>query len=81
MATGNVTLSAGTHWDGIIIAGGRLVAVPGTTNSYILHGMAITGLGCGVGACPAAQDSIQRQTAGGLNQINWDCAGCVNYGP
>ncbi|MFI5214806.1 MAG: hypothetical protein ACHQU8_09745, partial [Gemmatimonadales bacterium] len=71
VASGNVTLSNGSHWDGIIIAGGRLVAVPGTSNSYLIHGMVITGLNCVLGACPAgmAQDSIQR---GGSNQINWD---------
>lgn len=69
IATGDVTLSAGTHWDGIIIAGGALKAVPGAANSYIIHGMAITGLNCGVGSCPATQDSIQR---GSSNDIQWD---------
>jgi hypothetical protein len=69
VAKGDVTISAGTHWDGIIVAGGSLKAVPGAASTYIVHGMVITGLGCGVGACPLTQDSIQR---GNANQINWD---------
>ena len=65
-----VRLSAGTHWDGIIISGGSLRAVPGPTNTYIVHGMVITGLNCGASlGCPLTQDSIQY---GNANQIIWD---------
>ncbi|MFI5279656.1 MAG: hypothetical protein ACHQU1_04110 [Gemmatimonadales bacterium] len=62
IASGNVTIT-GSHWDGIIIAGGRLIA----TGTFILHGMAITGLRCGTSTCPAV-DSIPR----GTGQLYWD---------
>ncbi len=66
VATGDVTVSDGTHWDGITVAGGALKPV---SSNYVIHAMAITGIGCGIGACPATQDSIQR---GGSNAIEWD---------
>ncbi|MFI5207267.1 MAG: hypothetical protein ACHQX4_04530 [Gemmatimonadales bacterium] len=64
VATGNVTLQAGVHWDGIIIAGGRLIM----SASDSLHGMAITGLNCGTSSCPSA-DSIVRTSN---TQLSWD---------
>jgi Tfp pilus assembly protein PilX len=41
VVTGNVTFTTGTHWDGIIVAGGSIDFGP----SFVLHGMAISGLG------------------------------------
>ncbi|MEK6769155.1 MAG: hypothetical protein AABY85_09240 [Gemmatimonadota bacterium] len=50
VVTGNVVMAHRSHWDGIIIAGGRLDTVPSmSANHYIIDGMIITGLnGAGV---------------------------------
>jgi Tfp pilus assembly protein PilX len=45
VATGNVTLAPDAHWDGVIIAGGRLDG--NTTGNYWIHGTVITGLNGG----------------------------------
>jgi len=42
VAAGDVTVSNGTHWDGIILAGGRLIVPNGT--GFVIHGMIVTGL-------------------------------------
>jgi hypothetical protein len=59
IATGDVTMADGAHWDGIIIAGGRFIA---NVNSYVVHGMVISGLNCTTGSCPPPS-SIQRGPA------------------
>lgn len=41
VATGDVILGNNAHWDGVIVAGGRLVADSG---NYSIHGMVVTGL-------------------------------------
>jgi len=64
IATGDVTMAYGSHWDGIIIAGGRFVA---DTNNYVVHGMVISGLNCATGSCPL-QTRIRR---GGTVQWDW----------
>jgi hypothetical protein len=62
VATGDVTVVDNTHWDGLILAGGRL-RLSGTPN-YIIHGMVVTGLNVGVGiAVPA--DTLTRQGSSG----------------
>jgi hypothetical protein len=63
IATGDVTMANGSHWDGIIIAGGQFVA---NVNNYVVHGMVISGLNCSTGSCPPPND-VQR---GGI--IRWD---------
>lgn len=45
ISTGDVTLASDAHWDGVIIAGGRLDATP--AGNYWIHGMVITGLNGG----------------------------------
>lgn len=64
VVTGNVFVN-GSHWDGIIIAGGRLDTPSSNPNAnYTIHGMLITGLnGPGV---PVNQ--IRR---GGSRSIKW----------
>jgi hypothetical protein len=63
IATGDVTMGYGSHWDGIIIAGGRFLA---DTSNYFVHGMVISGLNCATSSCPL-KNSIRR---GGT--IRWD---------
>jgi Tfp pilus assembly protein PilX len=55
VVTGNVTLAANAHWDGIILAGGALF--PNATGA-VVHGMVVTGLNLARGM-PVAPDSIQ----------------------
>jgi hypothetical protein len=64
---GNVTAVSGTHWDGIILAGGNLTVSPPTA-SFRIHGMIVTGLNIkinGPGSVP--QNVLQR---GSLN-VEW----------
>jgi len=63
IATGDVTMASGSHWDGIIIAGGQFVA---NVTSYVVHGMVISGLNCATSSCPP-RNSVER---GGT--IRWD---------
>lgn len=66
IATGDVTLAANAHWDGVIVAGGKLVADSG---NYWIHGMVVTGLGGG-----NQPNSVRRDWPAGsyLRQIQWD---------
>jgi Tfp pilus assembly protein PilX len=48
VALGNVTMAAGAHWDGIILAGGNLSAQTGNS-TFIIHGMVVTGLNQALG--------------------------------
>jgi hypothetical protein len=74
IATGNVRLDSGAHVDGIILAGGRLLAYGGAGYTFTVHGMVVTGLNCGVGACPTTQDSIGRT---GTLEWSW----CYTHAP
>ena len=65
VAAGDVTLASGAHWDGIIVAGGRLVA---QVTSYTVHGMVITGLNISLGQ-NVAQNIVRRGPSG---IIRWD---------
>jgi len=66
VTTGDVTLVSGSHWDGIIVAGGRL---DGNVNSnYALHGMVITGLNISQGENVQA-NQVRRGTG---RTIKWD---------
>jgi len=62
VATGNVTLAPGAHWDGIILAGGVLYQA----GPAIVHGMVVTGLNLALGQ-PVAMDSIQP----GSTLVQW----------
>ena len=57
-------MASGSHWDGIIIAGGQFIA---TVPNYVVHGMVISGMNCATGSCPAP-NTIQR---GGTVQWDW----------
>jgi Tfp pilus assembly protein PilX len=48
VVTGNVTMAAGAHWDGIILAGGTVSAQTGAS-TFIMHGMIVTGLNMALG--------------------------------
>jgi len=63
VVTGNVTLAASAHWDGIILAGGRLI--PNVAGG-IIHGMVVTGLNLALGQ-PVAPDTIQP----GVVRLQW----------
>jgi len=66
VAKGDVTLGSGAHWDGIIVAGGKL---DGNGNfSYTVHGMVITGLNMTLGQNPG-DNQIKR---GSGRVIQWD---------
>ena len=66
VTTGDVTLVSGSHWDGIIVAGGRL---DGNVNSnFVLHGMVITGLNISQGQNVTA-NQVRRGTG---RAIQWD---------
>jgi Tfp pilus assembly protein PilX len=55
VVTGNVTMAAGAHWDGIILAGGNVSAATGNS-AFIIHGMIVTGLNEALGqSVPANQ--------------------------
>jgi len=62
---GDVTLANNSHWDGIIVAGGRLIATPA---NYTVHGMVITGLNLSRGIT-VGRNQIRR---GSNKVIRWD---------
>jgi Tfp pilus assembly protein PilX len=63
--TGNVTVISGTHWDGIILAGGNLtVSPPGA--SFKIHGMIVTGLNRSLGQF-VPPDTLAR----GATMVQW----------
>lgn len=66
VATNDVILSNFAHWDGIIVAGGRLTTTSPTAN-YTIHGMVITGLNLALGSDPGP-NVIRR---GGGRTIQW----------
>jgi hypothetical protein len=51
IVTGDVTMGDKSHWDGIIIAGGKLEGIS-TTSEFLVHGMVVTGLNCITSVCP-----------------------------
>lgn len=63
---GDVTFASGMHWDGIIIAGGKIDA-NGNFN-FTLHGMVISGLNEALGQS-VQQNQVRR---GGTRIIRWD---------
>ncbi|HTX65269.1 MAG TPA: hypothetical protein VMD31_05835 [Opitutaceae bacterium] len=64
---GDVTVVNGTHWDGIILAGGRLTASPANANFFI-HGMIVTGLNIAInGPASVLPNQLQR----GSTNIQW----------
>jgi Tfp pilus assembly protein PilX len=63
VVTGNVTLAANAHWDGIILAGGQLY--PNAAGA-IVHGMVVTGLNMALGMF-VAPDTIQP----GVVRLQW----------
>lgn len=70
---GNVTVSDGAHWDGVIVAGGRLRAASGTAN-YLIHGMVVTGLNQLASGADPGLDSVVTQPAlagGYAAHIQW----------
>ncbi len=70
---GNVTVSDGAHWDGVIVAGGRLRAASGTAN-YLIHGMVVTGLSQLTSGTDPGRDSVATQPAlagGYAAHIQW----------
>lgn len=65
VVSGDVTVISGTHWDGIILAGGRLtVSPPGA--SFNIHGMVVTGLNLSLGQS-VPPDTLAR---GGV-RVQW----------
>jgi len=72
VAQGNVTVQDATHWDGIILAGGRLILSPSTLTNYALHGMIVTGLNLALGQS-VPPDTVQRGVSAmqGLPPIEW----------
>lgn len=74
VALGNVTLANNSHWDGIIVAGGRLDA--GVNGNYCVHGMVISGLNIALGSSVPV-NQVRRGNNGSASCINnkvisWD---------
>jgi hypothetical protein len=70
---GNVTISDRAHWDGVIVAGGRLKAASSSAN-YLIHGMVITGLSLLSPGTDPGRDSIAMHpalTTGYASRIQW----------
>jgi Tfp pilus assembly protein PilX len=63
VVTGDVTLAPSAHWDGIILAGGRLL--PNAAGA-IVHGMVVTGLNLSLGMV-VPPDTIQP----GVVRVQW----------
>jgi Tfp pilus assembly protein PilX len=61
VVTGNVSMSDGAHWDGIILAGGSISGTSGAAD-WILHGMAVTGLNMTLGMA-VSPNSLKRRNA------------------
>ena len=66
VVTGNVFLTTGSHWDGIILAGGY-VSVPSPCASCALHGMVVTGLNIALGQT-VPRDTLSRL---GSTYVQW----------
>ena len=64
VVTGNVTLASGAQWDGIILAGGRLL--PNAAFGTWVHGMVVTGLNMQLGQA-VAPDTIPP----GVVRVGW----------
>jgi hypothetical protein len=70
---GNVTVSDGAHWDGVIVAGGRLKGATSSAN-YLIHGMAVTGLSLLSPGTDPGPDSVATQpplSAGYAAHVQW----------
>jgi hypothetical protein len=66
IATGDVTMANNSHWDGVIVAGGKVVD---NVNNYVVHGMVISGMNCAVGNCPGP--SLLKRRANSTVQWDW----------
>jgi type II secretory pathway pseudopilin PulG len=67
VVTGNITLGSGVHWDGILVAGGRLLTPTSSSSQYTVHGMVITGLNLSQDST-VGENMIRR---GGSRAIQW----------
>jgi len=66
VVNGDVTFGSGMHWDGIIVAGGRVIAI---SSNFILHGVLISGLSLSQGV--NVGDSQIRRGPGRVIQWDW----------
>ena len=73
VAQGDITLSNNTTWNGLVIAGGRLI----TPASYTIMGAATTGLNNVVTPGSVAANTIQRTATSGYFGIRWNV--CTAY--
>ncbi len=71
VVTGNVTVVSGVHWDGIIIAGGKLNLSPASLTSFNIHGMVVTGLNTALGQSVPSNALKRGNGANGSTQIQW----------
>lgn len=69
VSLGNVTLANGSHWDGIIIAGGKLDA--NVNGNFRVHGIVITGLNISLGQAVSA-NQVRRECGTCTREIRWD---------
>jgi Tfp pilus assembly protein PilX len=67
VAVGDVKLDPGAHWDGIIVAGGRLDA--DVNGSYTVHGMIVTGLNLSILGNTVLPNKIRR---GSNRVLQWE---------
>jgi hypothetical protein len=70
---GNVTVSDGAHWDGVIVAGGSLKGATSSAN-YLIHGMVVTGLSLLSPGTDPGRNSVATQvplSSGYAAHIQW----------
>ncbi len=69
VVNGNVTLAANAEWDGIIVAGGKLIPPAGPSPSYTIYGALITGLNIALGQAVDSNSLVPSTSA--LIQRDW----------
>lgn len=74
IVTGNVTMADNSHWDGVILAGGRLQGATAGAD-WIIHGYVVTGLNCAItaGVCSVPANNLYRdsQSSGNWSEVTW----------
>ena len=78
VVTGNVVAQSGTHWDGVIVAGGSFSTNPASLNAFDIHGMIVTGLNILLGQA-VGRNSLQRGTDA-VNRQNVQWSWCYTHG-
>ncbi len=71
VVAGDVTAVLGTHWDGIIIAGGNFTTSPSSLTNFDIHGMLVTGLNVALGQSVPMNQAQRGRDVAGDPPIQW----------